>query len=586
LASLIAHNNLRWADLIIEECVRHGISRIYASPGSRSTALVLAASRHPQIQMEMHVDERASAFLALGYGRAAGKPALWITTSGTALANGYPAVIEASMEAVPMVLLTSDRPVELRDTDANQTIHQEALFGRYVRWFVDVPAPTQDISPTWLLATIGEAVHRAQDGPVHLNCAFRKPLHPDPADVPSRAASLRGDTVEPRFLAWLSGSTPFASYSGPDGHSPDVLGQIDGRMRAASRPLIVLGRLRGNPASIREAARALADAWGAVVAADIGSQGRLGPHDDVFIPCMDAVLYGASVDHLQPDLILQFGASPVSRRLNEWATAAGRIVVDHRPRRIDPQSRGGWRIATDAVRMLENLAAQRTDRLQVDRNAWRASWKDVAQHVREWEAASFGRTLTEQHAARQLAQRLAPGHSLTVASSNAVRHMDSFVHATDHAVPVSCSRGASGIDGTLATACGFADGTGTRPVVLIGDLALLHDLTSLHLCAARQAIVVLLNNDGGGIFSYLPIREHPDVFEPWFGTPHGYGFEHAARQFGMQWIQPADPSAYEEALSAAFSGTQGVLIEVRSDRQANLDEQRALLGSLRERLTP
>lgn len=585
MPSPTAHNNLRWADLIIEECVRHGITQLYASPGSRSTAFILAASRHPQIRMQMHVDERASAFLALGYGRATGKPALWVTTSGTALANGYPAIVEASMEAVPMLLLTSDRPVELRDTDANQTIHQENLFGRYVRWFVDVPAPTDEISPSWLLATIGDAIHRTPSGPVHVNCAFRKPLHPDPADTPSRAESLKGtDTGEPRFRAWLSGSTPFASYAGSEGPSPDVLSQIDSRMRAAERPMIVLGRLRGNPDSIRSAARALAEAWGAVVAADIGSQARLGPPSDALLPCVDAMLYGAAVDHLQPDLILQFGASPVSRRLNEWAADAERIVVDHRPRRIDPQSRGGWRVQADAVRLLDHLAAQRSDRLHVDRAAWRSSWDAVARKVREWEAAGFGRSLTEQHAARQLVARLAPGHSLTIASSNPVRHVDSFVLASDHAVPVSCSRGASGIDGTLATACGFADGTGTRPVVLIGDLALLHDLTSLHLCAARNAIVVVLNNDGGGIFSYLPIREHQDVFEPWFGTPHGYGFEHAARQFGMRWEQPADPASFEEVLSAAFAGSAGVLIEVRTDRQGNLDEQRRLLGSLRERL--
>ncbi|MDA0379054.1 MAG: 2-succinyl-5-enolpyruvyl-6-hydroxy-3-cyclohexene-1-carboxylic-acid synthase, partial [Bacteroidetes bacterium] len=460
MPSPTAHNNLRWADLIIEECVRFGITRIYASPGSRSTALILAASRHPRIEMQMHVDERASAFLALGYGRATGVPALWITTSGTALANGYPAVVEASMEAVPMLLLTADRPVELRDTDANQTIQQEAMFGRYVRWFVDLPAPTVDISAEWLLGTVGEAVRRAQDGPVQLNCAFRKPLHPDPADTLDRNASLRGHSgATPRFEAWLRGSAPFVSFSHADLPGTDVLSRIDSRMRAASRPLIVLGRLRGAPDAIRDAALHLAGAWGGVVTADIGSQARLGREHDLLIPCIDAALYGAAVDHLQPDCIIQFGASPVSRRLNEWAPAAERIVVDHRPRRIDPQARGGWRILADATDVLAHLATQRTERIQVDRAEWQDAWRTVSRQVREWEASVFSRLLTEQQTARQLAARLRPGQSLTVASSNPVRHLDTFVLATDHAVPVSCNRGASGIDGTLATACGFADGT-------------------------------------------------------------------------------------------------------------------------------
>lgn len=587
MASPTAHNNLRWADLIIEECVRNGISRIYASPGSRSTALVLAASRHPAVTMHMHVDERASAFLALGYGRATGKPAAWITTSGTALANGYPAIVEASMEAVPMLLLTADRPAELRDTDANQTIHQEEMFGRYVRWFVDVPAPMDDISPNWLLATVDEAIHRSHDGPVHVNCAFRKPLHPDPADTPSRTDSLKGmGTGEPRFDAWLSGSTPFASWSLADAPSADLAKRLDGRMRQAERPLIILGRLRGHPDSIREGACTLAQAWGAVVAADIGSQARLGPGEEWLLPCVDAMLYGAAIDHMQPDCILQFGASPVSRRLNEWAGSAERIVVDHRPRRIDPGSRGGWRIEADAARMLRQLVTGQADQPARERSSWSASWAAAAQQVRKWEASDFGRGLTEQQAARQLAARLRPGCSLTIASSNPVRHLDSFVLSTAHAVPVSCSRGASGIDGTLATACGFSDGNNTRPVVLIGDLALLHDMTSLHLCAGRQAIVVLINNDGGGIFSYLPIREYAGAFEPWFGTPHGFGFEHAALQFGMRHVQPATLDAYEQALEQALDSAEPVLIEVRTDRQANLEEQRRLLGALRERLTP
>jgi len=183
---MTAHSNLRWSSLLVEECVRQGVTTFYAAPGSRSTPLVMAAARHPSVRLFMHVDERATAFSALGYARATGRPAAWITTSGTALANGFPAIVEASLEAVPMLLLTADRPPELRDTDANQTIRQDHLFGSHARWFLDIPTPSDDIPPGWLLSTVDEAVRRARTGPVHLNCMYRKPLVPEPADGPPR----------------------------------------------------------------------------------------------------------------------------------------------------------------------------------------------------------------------------------------------------------------------------------------------------------------------------------------------------------------------------------------------------------------
>lgn len=537
--------------------------------------------------MHMEVDERASAFMALGYGRATGKPAVWITTSGTALANGYPAIVEASMEAVPMLLLTADRPPELRDTDANQTIRQDHIFGHYVRWFVDVPTPSAEIAPSWLLSTLDEAVRKTADGPVHVNCAFRKPLHPEADDMPDRESSLAGlgaglDEHDPVFARWLNSDVPLTRFAETPPVSEDTLSGIDRTVRLARRPLIVLGRLRGTPGSIREDVALLAAEWGAVIAADINSQIRLGPPLDAVVPFMDALLYGDTLDGLQPDLIIQFGASPVSRRLAEWAPEAERIVIDGRPRRIDPESRGGLRIVADGASALGQLARHHGDSPRTDRGAWMASWIDVAARARAWETEAFGFDLTEQQATRVFVSQLPEGVSLTIASSNPVRHVDTFVRSSRHLTPVSTNRGASGIDGTLATACGFADGTGTRPAVLIGDLALMHDLTSLDACARRNAVVVVINNDGGGIFSYLPIREHGETFEKWFGTPHGHTFEPAAVQFGMAYERPESLEELDSVLEAAFAEPIPVLIEVLTERDANLEEQRRLLRSLRQ----
>ena len=537
--------------------------------------------------MHMEVDERASAFMALGYGRATGTPAIWITTSGTALANGYPAIVEASMEAVPMLLLTADRPPELRDTDANQTIRQDHLFGQHVRWFFDMPTPSSDIAPSWVLSTLDEAVRKSSDGPVHLNCAFRKPLHPDADDMPDREQSLAGipdDSGEhaPAFSNWLASDAPFTRFAADPPLAESTLSGIDRAVRMARRPLILLGRLRGGPETIRENVALLAAEWGAVIAADINSQIRLGPSLDAVIPFMDALLYGDTLDGLEPDIIIQFGASPVSRRLLEWAPEAERIVIDGRPRRIDPGSRGGLRVVADGVSVLDQLAHFHSDSPRTDRGAWMASWIDVAARARAWEMEAFGFEMTEQQAARVFVSQLPDGASLTIASSNPVRHVDTFVRSSRHLIPVSTNRGASGIDGTLATACGFADGTETRPAVLIGDLALMHDMTSLDACARRNAVVVVINNDGGGIFSYLPIREHGDTFETWFGTPHGHTFEPAAVQFGLSYERPGSLEELEAVLEAAFAGSMPVLIEVLTERDTNLEEQRRLLRSLQQ----
>jgi len=290
------------------------------------------------------------------------------------------------------------------------------------------------------------------------------------------------------------------------------------------------------------------------------------------------------MDGLEPDLILQFGATPVSRRLQEWAPGAERIVVDHRPRRIDPEHRGGWRLDRDAVAVLKGLVARSDVRDSHDASPWQEAWLPVHQAVQSWLADDLGEALTEQRAVHELTLRLRATDAFVVASSNPVRHADQFAVVDGDLVPVSLNRGASGIDGTLATASGFADGSHRRPVVLVGDLALQHDMTSLALCAQRKAVVVVINNDGGGIFSYLPVREHTALFEPWFGTPHGQDFASAARQFSMGYHQPETLEVFRSVLETALAGDEAVVIEVRTDRSANLIEQRRLLQVLSGRV--
>ena len=527
----------------------------------------------------MHVDERGTAFMALGHARGRGLPAVWITTSGTAVANGYPAVVEASQEGIPLILLTADRPPELRDTDANQTIRQERFFGEYVRWFMDLPVPTDSIDPCFVLSTMDQAVHRARKGPVHLNCMFREPLAP--SEVAFKPA------LTPRFVQWQNAKAPFTSYASDGAASIATLKHVEAMLKEATRPLIILGRLSGDGLELAATANQLCHSNGAVFLSDVTSQTRLGLEGDLGIPAIEAVLYGTPRPHLKPDLIVQFGATPLSKRLSQWISSiqpVSTVVIDHRERRIDPGHNTLVRIESDPLGILKRLSerTQSNARAEVTTfSTWQDSWRTVKRTITQWhEQEVVHDPITEPSVANVLSSHLAKGQALTVASSNSIRHVDSFASSTGLNLPVLANRGASGIDGTLASGVGFALSLQKRPVILLGDLALMHDLNSLELCARHQAVVVVVNNDGGGIFSYLPIRDHTDVFEPVFGTPHGRSFAHAAALFELAYSNPDTLIALANDLDKYAQQKVGVVIEVNTDREDNLAEVRRLLKVL------
>ncbi len=304
------------------------------APGSRSTPLVAACIRNGAMSMQLHVDERGAAFFALGHARATGRPAVWITTSGTAVANGLPAVVEASLDGVPLLLLTADRPPELRDTAANQTADQPSIFAPYVRWRVDLPAPDPSTDPAFLLSTVDQAVYRASGshpGPVHLNAMFRKPLEPrrEPTDF----------GAVPGLEAWGTGGLPHTRYA-PRVVRPDV-GALVRDLGGAERPLLVAGRLGpGEAAAVQDLARAT----GWPVAADVTSQLLLGSGS--VLRHADFVVEHA--DHLPvPDAVIEVGRPGVSSRLRAYVAARRpriHAVIADGPGRVDPEHRSTHRL--------------------------------------------------------------------------------------------------------------------------------------------------------------------------------------------------------------------------------------------------
>jgi 2-succinyl-5-enolpyruvyl-6-hydroxy-3-cyclohexene-1-carboxylate synthase len=571
-----ANINSVWGSLLVEELIRHGIDRFFISPGSRSTPLVAAVADNPRATCSVHFDERGAAFRALGYARGSGKPAAIICTSGTAAANYYPAIIEASVDCLPMIVLTADRPPELRNTGANQTIDQVELYGKYVRQFVDLPCPSTDVPVAGLLDTIDDLVRTATSsprGPVHLNCLFREPLAPIPS----------GENLSDYLAGLDKRDTPKVRISVPATRDIERAAAL---IRESRRGLLVIGQLRSNDQ--QNALLRLIQKLNWPVFADVQSGLSLSGHHQM-ISHYDLELASRSFcDIIKPDLVLQIGDRTVSKRLLQFleqtAPTHHLLVLDH-SLPYDPAHTVTDRIEADIPGFCDSLCAilgsagpsELLGRLQ------------TTSHIVEAQidqSLASARHLTECAAAKIITAELPADHGLFVASSMPIRLMDMFADPTGRVIRVGANRGASGIDGTLASAIGFAEGL-ARPVTLvIGDLALLHDLNSLAMLATagQPVTIVVLNNDGGGIFEHLPIAQFPELLERFFVAPHGLTFESAAALFNVPYRHVAAAHDLSKEYIGSTTAPKAGIIEVTIDREANRQFHDRLITRLTEKL--
>jgi 2-succinyl-5-enolpyruvyl-6-hydroxy-3-cyclohexene-1-carboxylate synthase len=563
--------NRLWADLIVEELLRCGVDFFCVAPGSRSTPLVAALAANEKARNLIHFDERGTAFAALGYARATGRPAAWITTSGTAVANGLPAVVEAATDGVPMILLTADRPPELRQTGANQTIDQPDIFGDYVRWRFDLPAPDPTIDPAMVLTTVDQAAYRAgraPQGPVHLNLMFREPFLPDPGD----------DYVLSGPSFWMQSDEPYTRYAATKPAVEEMeIHRLWETLRPVKRGLVIAGRLASRKQG--EAVVRLADALGWPLLPDIGSQVRLGAEG--LVAHYDALLAGDSFAPTHaPEAVVHVGGRALSKRLEQFLARSRPdpyVVVRENPFRLDPAHRVTHSVEANVLDFCAALVRAAAESAAAMDPSWTGGWREASEGVGRHLDGLFSGEPNEPLLARVLSRNIPPDHGLVVASSMPVRDLDAYAAADGAPVPVAANRGASGIDGTVATAAGFARGLGRPVTLLIGDLALLHDLNSLAMLRELHVVVVILNNDGGGIFSFLPVARQEEFFEPYFGTPQGVGFEPAAKMFGLGYEHPGTTEEFVEAYASACLRGTSTLIEVKTDREENVALHRRLL---------
>jgi 2-succinyl-5-enolpyruvyl-6-hydroxy-3-cyclohexene-1-carboxylate synthase len=570
--------NRLWAYLIVEELLRCGVGFFCVAPGSRSTPLVAALAANEKARSLIHFDERGTAFAALGYARATGCPAAWITTSGTAVANGLPAVVEAATDGVPMVLLTADRPPELRQTGANQTIDQPDIFGDYVRWRFDLPAPDPGIDPAMVLTTVDQAAYRAgrtPQGPVHLNLMFREPFlsGPEDEDILSGPAS------------WVQGDDPYTRYAATKPAVDEMeIYRLWETLRPVKQGLVVAGRLASRKQG--EAVLRLAGTLGWPLLPDVGSQVRLG--SEGIAAHYDALLAGDSfAGSHAPETVVHVGGRALSKRLEQFLASSRPdpyVVVRENPFRLDPAHRVTHSVEANVLDFCSALVRAATEDPPATDPSWTAGWREASEEVGRHLDGIFSGEPNEPLVARVLSRTVPQDHGLVAASSMPVRDLDTYAAADGAPVPVAANRGASGIDGTVATAAGFARGLGRPVTLLIGDLALLHDLNSLAMLRDVHVIVVVVNNDGGGIFSFLSIARHEEFFEPYFGTPQGVGFEAAAKMFGLAYELPGTMEDFVEAYGSACARGSSTLIEVKTDRGENVALHRRLLQAVADRV--
>ncbi|HWW66915.1 MAG TPA: 2-succinyl-5-enolpyruvyl-6-hydroxy-3-cyclohexene-1-carboxylic-acid synthase [Solirubrobacterales bacterium] len=567
------NRNTALASAFVEELARGGLRHAVLSPGSRSTPLAVALWRRPEIDVTVIVDERSAAFFALGAAQATRTPVAMLSTSGTAAANFHPAICEADESGVPLIALTADRPPELRGIGAGQTIDQLKLYGDSVRWFCEVG--THEADDDGLLhyrstacRALAAARGETRPGPVHLNLAWREPLSPVPVEGAVTATdplALEGRDVRP-----LTAVTPIDTEP-----SEFLLEEVAKHIAGARSGAIVAGR-QLDP-ELRDPLAHLARAAGLPILAEPTSQLRCGPHDRSYVvTAYDLLLRDEGfAKATTPDLVLRFGEMPTSKPLRAWLAESGaeEIVVDPFGGWNEPTRRAAALLRADPTELAAGWAA----RLGGEERGLPSAWLDAERAARDAiEAELEGLDpLSEPGLHLALGRAHRDGDLVYTASSMPIRDQEAYLPAGEADALFLCNRGANGIDGLISSGIGAAHATGRPTTIVTGDLGLLHDIGGLAALrdVSTPVRIVVVDNDGGGIFHFLPQaaalagRE----FEALLGTPRGIDAAKAADLFNLPHRHLETLTDLPDALAAGTG-----LIEVKTDRQTNVELHRQL----------
>ncbi len=574
--------NTALASAFVEELARGGLRHAVLSPGSRSTPLALALWRQPEIDVTVIVDERTASFFALGAAQASSTPVAMLCTSGTAAANFHSAICEADESGIPLIALTADRPPELRGIGAGQTIDQVKLYGSSVRWFCEVG--THDADDDGLLhyrSTACRALASAREprpGPTHLNLPWREPLAPIPVEGAVTATdplALEGRDTRPLTAVTQIDLEPSAF----------LLEEVAGHIGDAIAGVIVAGR-QLDP-ELREPLAHLARVAGMPILAEPTSQLRCGPHDrSHVVTAYDLLLRDKHfANSVVPDLVLRFGEMPTSKPLRAWLASSGadQIVIDPYGGWNEPTRRAAAILRADPTELAAGWAAR------LEKGEARPAperWTEAEVKARAALGAEFdGQGEPSEpglHRALGLAHR--DGDIVYTASSMPIRDQEAFLPSSETDVLFLCNRGANGIDGLISSGIGAAHASGRPTTIVTGDLGLLHDIGGLATLRDIETPVriVVIDNNGGGIFGFLPQANllESNEFEALLGTPRGVSVAKAAALFDLPHRRLESLGDLPDALAAGTG-----LIEVKTDRQANVEQHRRLASAVSQAIS-
>jgi len=550
----------------VAELYHSGVTDVVVSPGSRSTPIAMVLAEHPDLNVHIHVDERSAAFFALGIAKASNRPVAILCTSGTAAANYFPAIVEARYARVPLIVLTADRPHELREVGAPQAIDQIHLYGQHVKWFAEMALPekTNDIIryARTACARAAAIASQAPAGPVHLNFPLREPLIPNLDEGLFQLAERPDGFVK--------------VHNGEFTISEQKFEEIALKLNGKKKGVIICGNLEDE--LFADAVTKLSEKLKFPIVADPLSQLRSGNHNkENIIDTYDTFLRN---DHakafLKPEIIIRIGAMPVSKALTFFIKEnadADQLVID---------GGGSWRdpalLSTEMIFCEETtFCEQLLTRVESNNDdEYREKWTRLNQLTKENMVSIMDITeLSEGKLFYQLAELLPDEVTLFIGNSMPIRDLDSFFLNNGKSIRVMANRGANGIDGTVSTAIGAALYSKSLYLIL-GDLTFFHDLNGLFIAKRYQIDIhiILINNNGGGIFSFLPQYDQPKHFELLFGTPLDIDFEHAVKMFGGQLKKITDWDHFSLEMQNSNTASGINVYEVMTNRDRNRQEHR------------
>jgi len=538
--------NRCWSKVILETLVRQGVTHFCIAPGSRSTPLTLEAVRLQNANRALchtHFDERGLGFFALGIAKSTKKPVAVIVTSGTAAANLYPAIIEARQSYVNLIVLTADRPPELLECGANQAILQENMFADYPLANLNLPRPSQDYAASWLISKIEQACHKQAEeaGVIHINVPFAEPLYD---------ANAEEIDVHP-WLApvqrWLSQNKSWTTY--PEQHQEVLIHEHWDQWRT-KRGIIVAGRM---PAEQAMGIASWANTMGWVLLTDIQSG------VEASLPYADIWLANQTVKQkmLQADIVIQLGNRFISKRINQFLAEFKNEywIVDENPQAVDPYHHSHTRFVAKIHHWLRAHPPLR-------QKTWLLEALALSKFCATFIEQQVGGNLNEASLAHHIERLLPNNGTLFLGNSLFVRLVDALTKLPE-GYPIHTNRGASGIDGLLATVAGIGIGSNQPVVALVGDTSALYDLNSLALFKklTQPTILFIINNNGGAIFDMLPVDA--EVKDKFYRMPHHTEFSQVASMFDLKYARPYTWADLSAVLKQAYSRREATIIEIK-----------------------